>query len=330
MTVIDAHGHLNAPPALYAYKSGLLSSRGQHGKGRINVTEEQMAGQVKNHLENHLDKVGTDIQFLSPRPFQLMHSEKPEKIVRWFCEANNDLIATSVKLAPTRYRGVSGLPQAGSLPPSAAIEELERTVKDLGFVGTMINPDPTEDDGSGHYYGMGDEAWFPLYEKMVELDVPALIHSAACKNIYDTYTNYFITQESLCILDMVRHKVFDTFPNLKIIVAHGGGAIPYHIGRWRASFGNQGVDFDEQLHKFYFDTVLYNTEALECLFKTVPTSRCMFGTENPGTGSYRWPKTGKMLDDTKPLIDGIGFLSDQDKKNIFEDTAKKAFPRFKA
>ena len=56
----------------------------------------------------------------------------------------------------------------------------------------------------------------------------------------------------------------------------------------------------------------------------------MFGTENPGTGTYRWPKTGKMLDDIEaPDIDSISWLTDQDQKNIFEDTAKKVFPRFK-
>jgi hypothetical protein len=55
----------------------------------------------------------------------------------------------------------------------------------------------------------------------------------------------------------------------------------------------------------------------------------MFGTENPGTGSYKDPATGKMLDDLKPEIEGIKALSDQDKKNVFEGVARKLFPRFK-
>src|SRR5437868_13506608 len=100
------HGHTNAPPSLYAYKSGLLASRGAHGKGNPNISEEAMAAQVKNHLENNLDKVGTDVQFLSPRPFQLMHSEKPETLVQCSAQACNDAIAGTVKLAPTRYRGL--------------------------------------------------------------------------------------------------------------------------------------------------------------------------------------------------------------------------------
>ena len=172
------------------------------------------------------------------------------------------------------------------------------------MIGLMINPDPFE--GTEEFVGMGEEAWYPLYEKMVELDVPALIHSATTKKAYDYYQNYFITTETSCILQMVEKRVFNTFPNLKIIVSHGGGSIPYQIGRWRSNFGRMmGLDFDEELKKFYFDTVLYNQEALELLFKTVGTDRCMFGTENPGTGTWFDPKKGRLLDDIKPDIDAI-------------------------
>jgi 4-oxalmesaconate hydratase len=329
--IIDIHGHTNAPPSLYAYKSGLLASRGAHGKGNPGITEESMATPVKNHLANNLDKVGTDVQFLSPRPFQLMHSEQPEKIVQWFCQANNDAIATSVKLAPTRYRGVAGLPQCAGVPITNTFEEIDRCVNDFGFVGIMINPDPYEGNGT-HAPGMGDEYWYPLYEKMVQMDIPALIHSASCKDPWDTYSNYFIAQETRCIISMVSSGTFDVFPNLKIIVAHGGGAVPYQVGRYRAFFGRHfeaSGGFDVQLKKFYFDTVLYNQEALDLLFRIVGSDRCMFGTENPGTGSYKDPKSGKMLDDLKPVIEGVPNISAQDCKNVFEDVAKKVFPRFK-
>jgi 4-oxalmesaconate hydratase len=130
----------------------------------------------------------------------------------------------------------------------------------------------------------------------------------------------------------VSSGTFDVFPNLKIIVAHGGGAVPYQVGRYRAFFGRHfeaSGGFDVQLKKFYFDTVLYNQEALDLLFRIVGSDRCMFGTENPGTGSYKDPKSGKMLDDLKPVIEGVPNISAQDCKNVFEDVAKKVFPRFK-
>jgi predicted TIM-barrel fold metal-dependent hydrolase len=330
--IVDIHGHTNAPPGLYAYKAGLLASKGAHGKGNPNIPEEAMANAVKNHLANNLDKVGTDVQFLSPRPFQLMHSERPEKIVHWWVEANNNAIATSVKLAPDRYRGVAGLPQCAGVPITNTFEEIDRCINDLGFVGIMINPDPFE-GGSEPAPGMGDEYWYPLYEKMVQMDIPALIHSASCKDPWDTYSNYFIATETRCIISMVSNEVYEKFPNLKIIVAHGGGAVPYQVGRYRAFFGRHFEDrggFDTQLKKFYFDTVLYNQEGLDLLFKIVGSDRCMFGTENPGTGSYKDPATGKMLDDLKPVIEGIPGIGEQDKKNVFEDVAKKVFSRFEA
>src|SRR5579883_3211930 len=100
--IIDVHGHTNTPPTLFAYKSGLLASRGAHGKGNTWLNEEQLAPVVNNHVKNVLDKVGTDIQFLSPRPFQMMHSEKPARIVHWFAEMSNNAIAQTLKIAPER------------------------------------------------------------------------------------------------------------------------------------------------------------------------------------------------------------------------------------
>ena len=329
--IIDIHGHTNAPPSLYAYKALLTASRGAHGRGNPTINQEQLAAAVNNHVTNTMDKVGTDIQFLSPRPFQLMHSEKPDKIVHWWNEANNDAISMTLKIAPTRYRGVAGLPQCAGSPITDTFEEIDRCINDLGFIGIMINPDPYEGSGTPTP-GMGDEYWYPLYEKMVQMQIPALIHSASCKDPWDTYSNYFITTETRTIISMVASGTFKAFPDLKIIVAHGGGAVPYQVGRYRAFFGRHLEDsggFDQELKKFYFDAVLYNPEAIDLLVRIVGSDRVMFGTENPGTGSYKDPSSGKMLDDLKPVIEGIAGLSETDKKNIFEETAKKVFPRFK-
>jgi len=89
-------------------------------------------------------------------------------------------------------------------------------------------------------------------------------------------------------------------------------------------------DFDTALKQLYFDAVLYNPEALSLLFHTVGTDRAMFGTENPGSGTAIDPATGAQLDDLAPVINSIEWLTDQDKKNIFEDNQKKVFPLLKA
>src|SRR6267154_5894083 len=186
--IIDVHAHVCAAPELYQWKSVLMSARGAHGFKPKTFSNEF----VREHPDTKrnlriMDSVGTDVQFLSPRPFQLMHAERPEKLVHYWVEANNDAIAMSVKLAPTRYRGVAGLPQCAGVPVTNTFAEIDRCINDLGFVGIMINPDPHEGSGTPTP-GMGDEYWYPLYEKMVQLDIPALIHSASCKDPWDTYS----------------------------------------------------------------------------------------------------------------------------------------------
>jgi 4-oxalmesaconate hydratase len=330
------HAHTNAPPELYAYKSGLLSSRGYHGKGSPNISDERLEEATQRGLKI-MDSVGTDMQFLSPRPFQLMHSEKPASIVHYWNEANNDVIGRVFKAHPDRYAGVCGLPHiSGEADSSHVVPELERCVNELGFIGCMLNPDPGE--GGEATPSLDDEYWYPLYESMVKLNVPALIHSAACKDQRESYSAHFITTESQVVLNLVKpeSRVFTDFPDLRIIVAHGGGSVPYQIGRWRAARFNRMKanpnleNFDASLKRLYYDAVLYNRESLSLLFELVGTDRCMFGTENPGSGTATDPDTGAQLDDLAPVINSIEWLSDQDKKNIFEDVQKKVFPLLKA
>jgi 4-oxalmesaconate hydratase len=331
--IIDAHGHVSAPPDLYAYRSVLLASRGYHGKGSPGISDERLQQGVKRHLDL-LAGVGTDIQFISPRPFQLMHSETPESIVRWWVEANNDIIARQCTAHPNVFRGVCGLPQtpSGSIRP--CVEELERCVGDHDFIGCLINPDPTE--GTGLMPTLDNEYWYPLYSKMVELDVPGLVHSTACKNPRESYSAHFIAEESVAVLNLCKPecRVFKDFPDLRLIISHGGGSVPYQIGRWRAHrFREREADqslesFDESLRRLYYDTVLYNQESLDFLFRIVGTDRCLFGTENPGSGSSKDPGTGKWLDDLKPVIEGISWLTAGDRARIFEENVRAIFPRF--
>src|SRR5258708_661962 len=231
--IIDIHGHVSAPAELYQVRSVRVASRGYHGKGSPGISDERLHQGVKRHLDL-LRGVGTDIQFLSPRPFQLMHSEQPESIVRWWVEANNDIIARQCRAYPDVFRGVCGLPQTATGSVQPCVEELERCVRDHDFVGCLINPDPTE--GTGLMPTLDNEHWYPLYEKMVELDVPALVHSTACKHFRESYSAHFITEESIAVLNLTKSesRVFSDFPNLRIIVSHGGGSVPYQIGRWRA------------------------------------------------------------------------------------------------
>jgi 4-oxalmesaconate hydratase len=90
------------------------------------------------------------------------------------------------------------------------------------------------------------------------------------------------------------------FPTLKILVSHGGGAIPYQFARFEAGTLRRGTErFSDRLRKLWFDTVLYSEDALALLIKTVGADRCLFATERPGIGTVKDPRTGRWLDDTK-------------------------------
>jgi predicted TIM-barrel fold metal-dependent hydrolase len=173
---------------------------------------------------------------------------------------------------------------------------------------------------------LGDRYWYPLYEKLVELDIPAHIHSAGCRSERLTYSLHFINEESIAIVSLLNSNVFSDFPTLKLIVSHGGGAIPYQVARFDATSLRRGTErFTDKLRKLWFDTVLYSADALTLLFKTVGADRCMFGTERPGVGTVKDPKTGKWLDETRHIIEGFDWLSAAEKKMVLEDNAKKVF-----
>jgi len=315
------------PTESYKFMAELVSSRANpYMMPKLTDEAVRAAGQT---IIDIMDKVGTDIQFLSPRPYMQMHSVKPAKVTALWTQHMNDLIYRTVQMFPKRFRAVAGLPQYRDSSPVNCLAELEFRVKEQGFIGCLLNPDPTEGDGTPPP-GLGDEFWYPLYEKLCEWDIPALIHSAGSCQPRESYTLKFINEESISIISLMNSKVFERFPNLKLIVPHGGGAIPYHMGRFRSwSVRNGGEFFDDKLKRLHFDTTTYDQNALELLFKTVGADRVLFATENPGTGSAIDPSTGRSYDDLKPVIENISFLSEQDRRNVFECNCTRLYSRFR-
>ena len=87
--------------------------------------------------------------------------------------------------------------------------------------------------------------------------------------------------------------------------------------------------FDESMRRLYYDTVLYNQESVELLIKVVGADRCLFGSDKPANGSVIDPKTGRALNDIKPYIEAIPWLSEADRKAIFEENALKVYSRLR-
>ena len=328
--VIDAHAHVTAPDSLYVYKAQILAHRGGHGRGSVGASDEDIIKALNSpvfggssHLEQ-LKEAGTDMQIISPRPYQMMTSESP-KLVTWFTEETNSIIARQVKLFPETFRGVCGLPLTSGVSPASVLPYLEKCVQQDGFVGLLLNPDPGE-CGGVETPALGDRYWYPLYEKMVELDIPGHIHSTGCRSERLTYSTHFINEETIAVVSLLNSNVFTDLPTLKIVVSHGGGAVPYQWARWEAgSLRRPGPRFSDRIRNLYYDTVLYSADSLALLIKTVGADRCLFGTERPGVGTVKDPRTGRWLDETRHLIEAFDWLSTAEKKMIFEDNAKKVF-----
>lgn len=341
MTVIDIHGHVSSPAELYAYRSILLAGRGAHGRSGVKLPKDKVLAAAERHV-GLLDAVGTDIQLISPRPFQLMHSEEPADIVNWWTRATNNAVADQVAAFPQRFRGVAALPQAVGTSPEAWVEELERCVEELGFVGVLINPDPAEGQEL-RVPRIGHEWWYPLFEKMVELNVPGLVHSAGCKSWRESYSEHMITESSRSVISLAESRALRDFPDLKLIMSHGGGSVPYQIGRWRSAryLENTEVEsydskeksdvpiesFDESLARLHFDSLVHSGPSLELLIKLVGPGKVLFGTEVPGSGSPINPDTGRSYDDLLPLINSFDWLGAADRSLILEDNARALYKR---
>jgi predicted TIM-barrel fold metal-dependent hydrolase len=329
--IIDAHAHLVAPDGLYAFRALLLADGGYHA-GAPKVSDDALAEAAAGNVAI-MDSVGTDLQLLSPRPYHLGSSMQPPRLVDPWIRANNDMVARTVALHPDRFAGVGALPLVPDQPVAVALPELERIV-DMGFVGVLLNPDLHE--GRGTTPHLGDRYWYPLWEAVCAHDVPVHVHSAGCYSERETYSEHFVTEESIAILSMLRSSVFQDFPALRMMISHGGGSVPYQIGRWQAEVlhpalgGSADTErFETSLRRFWFDSVLHYPPSLEFLLKTVGADRVLFGTEKPGSGSAPNPDTGRDFDDLKPVIEGFGFLSDDERRAVFEDNARLVFPRLK-
>jgi 4-oxalmesaconate hydratase len=261
----------------------------------------------------------------------MSHHIGNETTSRHWSEHCNDLIHRVCGLYPANFVGVCQLPQTPGVRPDNCRAELERCVKALGFIGCNLNPDP-----SGGYWTdppLTDKWWYPLYEKMVELDVPAMIHvSASCNPNFHGTGAHYINGDTTAFMQLLTSDLFRDFPTLKFIIPHGGGAVPYHWGRYRGIAQDMGRPplKDLLLNNVFFDTCVYHRPGIELLLKVIPADNILFASEMVGAVRGIDPETGHYYDDTKRYIDAIDWLPAADREKIYYRNASKVYPRFRA
>jgi 4-oxalmesaconate hydratase len=136
----------------------------------------------------------------------------------------------------------------------------------------------------------------------------------------------------MAFVQLILSDLFKDFPKLRLIIPHGGGAIPFHWGRFRGIALNAGrPELSEIMaNNIFFDTCVYHQPGIDLLFKVVPVDNILFASEMVGAVKGNDPKTGFGFDDTKRYVESAAGLSADDKKKVFEGNARKVYPRINA
>jgi len=319
---VDVHGHMTTPADFRGFAAGLTANRTPRS-ARLQISDDALEGALVRHIKK-IDDGKIDYQLLGPRPVAMWHWESLY-LQRKFAEVTNDVIAQSVRLHPDRFAGMAQLPQHYQHDTKACLEEFERAVKDLNFVGAYVNPDP---GGNGLTPGMNDEYWFPLYEKAQELEAPLMVHPSISFNprieiIPASYQYNNVTEEYLALHLLTHSNVFDQFPRLKIVICHFGGALDRFILTDTGHISRKGYGSN-----LFFDTCAYDDDFMAAAMKQKGPEACVFGTEAPGSGGAIRPETGKPSDEfVVDQIAALPFLSDQDKLNVLQSNPLKVFSR---
>lgn len=326
--IIDAHGHYTTvPPGMRVFRALQISNMGRPTKGALSISDDEIRNSLEKGQIRLLDERGIDVMLFSPMASAMGHHFGSARVSRYWTEVNNELIHRVCALFPTRFVGVCSLPQSPGVSPRESVEELERCVSELGFVGCNLNPDP-----SGGYWSdppLGDEWWYPIYEKLEALDAPAMIHaSATCNPAFHTTGSHYLNVDGTAFMQLLESRVFKDFPRLKLIISHGGGNVPYQAARYRAlTIMNKWEPFEAFVKRLYFDTTVYSQDAMELLIKVVGVDNVLFASEMLGGVTTVDPNSGRYFDDNKPCLDAIAWLGDSDRQKICEDNVKKAYPR---
>ncbi len=332
--IIDCHGHYTTtPPELGEYREQQKADLAkdplhQHIKGLIGISDDQIRDSLTGAQLKLQRERGTDLTIFSPRASWMGHHLGNESTSVCWTEHCNDLIYRITELYSENFVGVAQLPQSPGVAPTACIAELERCVNELGFIGCNLNPDP-----SGGYWTdppLGNRFWYPLYEKLVDLDVPAMIHvSAACNPCFHTTGSHYLGADTTAVMQCMTSDLFKDFPTLKLIIPHGGGAVPYHWGRFRGLADMMGKPplHELLLNNIFFDTCVYHQPGIDLLLNVIPAENILFASEMVGAVRGIDPETGHYFDDTKRYIDGNPKLNETERKLIFEGNSRRVFSR---
>jgi 4-oxalmesaconate hydratase len=332
--IIDCHGHYTTVPA--AHKRFREAQLARLADPSLPVPEPAEIGddEIRETIEQNQLKLlrerGGDLMIFSPQASAMEHHVPDRATAVAWARACNDLIARVVGLFPEHFAGACQLPQTPDGGLDDSIAELRRCVEELGFVGCNLNPDP-----SGGWWTskpLTDRFWYPIYEVLVELDVPAMIHvSASCNPNFHALGAHYLNADTSAFMQLIEGDLFADFPTLRFVIPHGGGAVPYHWGRYRGladRLGRPPLD-GHVMKNVYFDTCVYHQAGVDLLHRVIDVDNILFASEMLGAVRGIDPETGFHWDDTKRYVDALD-LPEEEQRKVFELNARRVYPRLGA
>ena len=289
---IDFHAHILVPEVWAVTKAKSLFALPPEGP-RLSEDAMRQASQrseavlaamadVTERLQR-MDEMGVAVQVLTQSlVHQCTYWAPPEESLRLERQMN-DRMAAIVAANRSRYVGLGGVPLQA---PALAVAELERCVCALGLEGVGIST-----FAGGREIGHPD--LHPFWAKAEELGALVTIHPAG--NPDPRFRKHFLWnsigqsfEEAMAIASLMYEGVLDRYPDLKICISHGGGYMPFNMGRidrnWQekpSTRANMKLPPGDFLRRLHYDSCLYDPVLLERLVEKVGEDRVVLGSDYP-------------------------------------------------
>lgn len=270
-----------------------------------------------------LDDAGIDMEVVSyTNPTQWLTGDDAVTLAK----QANDTLSQAVKPYPDRFRAFATLPWNN---PDAAADELRLTVKELGFVGTLISGRPQ----TGNVF-LDDKIYDPIWQALTELDLPVYIHpnytsKDAVNSYYTGLNDQFDTilstygygwhyEAGIQVIRMILAGVFEKYPTLKVISGHWGEMVPYFLYRLDQMYKPEVTGLSDIISNIYKKHVwvspsgLYDNDALRFCVNKLGIDQLVFSAD--------WPYV--PMTDARAFIENAP-ISDSDKEKFSHLTAEK-------
>ncbi|HEX7380775.1 MAG TPA: amidohydrolase family protein [Nevskiaceae bacterium] len=331
--IIDCHGHYTtAPQPLADWRdrqiAGIKDPAQRPKVSELRISDDEVRESIEANQLRIMRERGSDLTIFSPRASFMAHHIGDFQVSSTWAAICNELCYRVATMFPEHFAFAAMLPQSPGVDPATCVPELDKCVEQYGAVAINLNPDPS----GGLWNGppLSDPSWYPIYERMIEYDIPAMVHvSTSCNPNFHTTGAHYLNADTTAFMQCLTSDLFQRFPKLRFIIPHGGGAVPYHWGRFRgiAQRAKKPVLDELLLHNIYFDTCVYHQAGVDLLTRVIPLKNVLFGSEMLGAVRDQIdPDTNQYFDDTKRYVEAAG-LSAADREQVYEGNARRVYPR---